>query len=973
MFKKVKSLLAVVLSLTLIVSVFFSIDTFADDESVTSVTGITAQNQGIFGYTKITVKLDAVYSKSLGDFQSKDHATGSPTKAQLDTAAKYILINGKTFTELMEGKDWNNAVRINLAKSSGNQAYDIWVYDAAFGTRLYTTDFTLEILNGAVDGDGKAVKPCGYSFSSSKKSFTKMTDVISITASEAVDSTKIEIALDAAANKEYSGLQSADTASGSPSEALLKGVSENLIINDKSVGAIVTESGTDAINISIVSDGGKQKLVAKVADSVFGAKLYSQDFTVALTAGMVDGNDNLIVSVKYQYSAETNQFTVYVPPKPVKNITNAKVLNQDAYSLTEIQITVDSIFSQRYYAVNSAENCDPIPPDYLVDTAKKYILLNGKALADYTNPDFYLHIESSGKYQMLDLMIYDSLAGGRLCEQDFTLEFIKGATDADGNPIKPVKYKYSAATGFISAEGGLEAQVPLKESSVVMSNEIDEARGGWYFTFDTDSNYIDSATTFYSDLYYLENYDICWRDRINTEYFRNSIKNYITFTIGEETHTGPEWNAIYNKQTGNGNLLSVLLQTKDGKVQVFFYYWGKGDYHPTKNVITVNFEKGFCLPDGEGLLERASFTRSKHDVESAVNPEWWSDDGTTKDYDVIGEIRPEDIIRDEKGDVPIDVSFSFETTEGTGMFYLDILTDKSFGQDANNLFAGLNYFNNDTVWRPAIDTPEFKDSIMNKLTIKVGDGEAKSMVEWNSAWYVSIYKEPSNWKMLFHYLGADKDTFDWWNYDLELSFEEGFTLPTGDVINPITFKRDGGYAPASNGISDHWNIIAGLPGPTTMLSKITSGSLSPRKGDTKIVLPTTEGYLYEIVRSSKPHIITLDGNITPPDRNTYVSLTLQVTRLSDGASDVSRVSVLVPGTGTGSDDDENDEEINEEEEWEIVWVDEYGNEYATEFDEKVLPGTGERPITAEILVMLLSLGLVFVIAVLQRPKHSADR
>lgn len=957
MFKKGRSIIALLLAFSMLLSMVYCINTLADVEDMTTVTEVKAQNQGIFGYTKITLKLDSAYTKNINDFQSKDHATGTPTKAQLETAAKYILINGKTFTELMEGKSWNNAVRINLGKSSTNQMYDIWVYDAAFGSRLYTTDFTVEILSGAVDADGKNVKPCGYAFSASSKSFTKMTEITSISATTSASATEISAVLDAAA------------VSGSPAAAFAEAASKNIVINDKSIEQIVSEKGADAVKVELKSDSGKQKVVVTVADAAFGASLASADFTIEFARGTVDGNANVLVSSKYQYTAETKQFTIYVPPKPVINITNAAVLNHDAYGLTEIQMVLSSEFTQRWYAVNSPDNADPKdPPQYLVDTAKKYMLINGKSLEEYGGMNVYLHVEPNGKHQYFDIMVYDSLLGYRLCSQDFTIEFIEGACDADGNPLKPAKYNYSADTGIFSYDGVVEEQVPLKETHVDMFGEVDEARGGWYFNFDSDVNYVDKTDSFYSDLTYLDNYILCWRDRINTEYFRRSITEYLTFTIGDKTLTAIEWNNLYNKETGNGNLIGVLFGEIEGENQIFIYYWGKGDYHPSKNVITVNFEKGFCLPDGEGLLETRSFTRSKHDVESLKKPEWWSDDGTTREYDVIGELRPEDIIRDEKGDVPIDVTFSNETTEGTGMVYLSILTDKSFGQDTSNHFAGLNYFTNDTVWRAAVNTPEFKDSIMNKFTIKVGDGPEKSMVEWNSAWYISILKDGSRWIMLFHYKGEDSATFDWWNYDMEVSFKEGFTLPTGDLINPITYKRDGGHKPAEAGVEEHWHVIKGMPGPTTMLSKITSGSLSPRKGDTKINIPSADGYKYELVRSSKPHVIDLNGNVVAPDRNTYVSLTIQVTRLSDGANDVSRVSVLVPGTGASSDEDE---EEYDEDEWEIVWVDEFGNEYATEFDEVVSPQTGERGIPAEVFVMIIALAGIVTVGVMKiKARHN---
>ncbi len=87
------------------------------------------------------------------------------------------------------------------------------------------------------------------------------------------------------------------------------------------------------------------------------------------------------------------------------------------------------------------------------------------------------------------------------------------------------------------------------------------------------------------------------------------------------------------------------------------------------------------------------------------------------------------------------------------------------------------------------------------------------------------------------------------------------------------------------------------------MGQISAADLSPAKGATAISLPQRDGYRFEIVRSKRPNIVTLGGKVTPPAEDTYVTLTIEVTRLSDGVTATGRFSVLVPGVGgqNGSD------------------------------------------------------------------------
>lgn len=72
---------------------------------------------------------------------------------------------------------------------------------------------------------------------------------------------------------------------------------------------------------------------------------------------------------------------------------------------------------------------------------------------------------------------------------------------------------------------------------------------------------------------------------------------------------------------------------------------------------------------------------------------------------------------------------------------------------------------------------------------------------------------------------------------------------------------------------------------------------SPASGEVKLVLPVVpNGFSIRIASSNHENVIALDGTIAPPESDQTVSLTFEVTRLSDGATAVTApIAVTVPG------------------------------------------------------------------------------
>ena len=938
MAKRRKGLFAALLS---VVMLFVSLMTAllpALAAAPTKVTEAAIQDQGQYGLTEVLLRTDAAFTKAYNDLQSSENATGEPSQVLMDAVMQHILIDGKTLTELMDGMQWYNGVRVHIATYGDKQQFDLYLYDAAIGGHLYDRNFTVELTAGLTDSEGNAVEPMKLYYDAATHTFGTTPPAPSVPPTKVTEAaiqdqgqyglTEVLLRTDAAFTKAYNDLQSSENATGEPSQVLMDAVMQHILIDGKTLTELMDGmQWYNGVRVHIATYGDKQQFDLYLYDAAIGGHLYDRNFTVELTAGLTDSEGNAVEPMKLYYDAATHTFGTTPPAPPVEpKDTSVSLYMEQAeakggfYFSFETDSDYDDgkgAYQDLLYGGNTTdcwrERIDT--PAFRQSIERLLTVRIGSethTLAEWT--------EAAGKKlfavqfgtinKKVCLFLYYWGEGDYAPENtDLTFIFAKGFALPDGEALPDeatfTRKKHAPGEGYPPSwwmAGADKVQEPLSEVHVTMDQEVAEARGGWYFAFDTTADYDDGKGA-YQDLVYTSNTTDCWRERIDTEYFRNSIMRYLTVTIGERTMTLPEWNAAYQAETGNGNLFGVLFGLIEGKTSVFLYYWGKDAYLPTKNVITVNFMKGFCLPDGEGLTDTASFTRSKHKVESAKAPEWWSDDGSTKDYDNGDEITRDNIVRDDPGDRPVEVAFSTETKEGTGMIYFDILTAASFGQDDNNVFNGLQYADNDTVWRPAIDTDAFKNSILHKLTIRVGD-EEHDIEGWQKRWHLCLFRDSGNyWRLTFHYNAEDKDTFAWWNDDVKVAFLEGFTLPTGDVIDPIEFTRKGGVGPAENGSERAWSVTGGQQGPESILGQISAADLSPAKGATAISLPQRDGYRFEIVRSKRPNIVTLGGKVTPPAEDTYVTLTVEVTRLSDGVTATGRFSVLVPGVGgqNGSD------------------------------------------------------------------------
>ncbi len=972
MAKHGRTWLALLLSLALLLTGYPVL--LAGANTNTQITGVSLARSDAYSLVELWMDTNAVFTQTYDNLQSEENATGEPSAELLASVANNLVINGESIAQINEGLAWYGGVQVFIDENptTHNARFYLQMHDAAFGgADVSATDFSVGFTDGAVDSAGNAIEPVTWYYSAATKQFsttppepsepTDPTDPppaadtqitgVSASYSEQYALTEVWLNTNVPFTRGYSELQSAENATGEPSAELLGSVANNILVNGKRVPEIIGDLpwyGSLRVYIEQDPNTGNERFYLMAYDAAFGGSLLSSDFNIAFTEGAIDGAGNAIEPVTWYYSAATGKFSTTPPAGSLEPTSETHVsLMMESPELqggwyfgfdSPVDYTDDKgvSYDDLMYSSNTDSCWRPrIDTAYFRKAIEQDLTITIGDKTDTPAGWNAAYNEETGKGNLFavlfgrvngknSLFFYYKGEGAYAPDQvDITVTFREGFCLPDGEGLletasftRSAHAKAEAETSspdwWTSAAGGEEEQVPLSETNVTFLKEVNEARGGWYFVFDSTVNY-DDGNGIYQDLVYSNNTELCWRERIDTPYFRNSIEKYLTVTIGDETKTIAEWNSQYQAYLREEypddtpqNLLGVFFGAIDENPNtIFLYYWGKGDYLAPKNVITVNFLKGFCLPDGEGLLETASFTRSNHRVADGVDPEWWSDDGSTIDYGDYEEIRPEDIIRDEKGDMPIDVIFSTETMEGTGMIYFELVTAANFGQDDSNVFNGLQFTNNDTVWRPAIATPEFKDSILTKLIIKVGDDE-RPIEEWENKWHLCLFRTTGNWQLTMHYNGEDKDTYDWWNEDVEVAFLEGFTLPTGDVINPMRFKREGGATPASPGVEERWSIIEGFPGPESMLAKITSASLSPQKGQTKLELPVTEGYKYEIVRTKKPEIIDLEGNITPPAKSTYVTLTLEVTRLSDGLSALGRVSVLVPGTGAEETEEPTD-------------------------------------------------------------------
>lgn len=191
----------------------------------------------------------------------------------------------------------------------------------------------------------------------------------------------------------------------------------------------------------LTNNGGYEMFDIYLYDAAFGGKhLYEEDFTIEFLEGAIDGVGNPIVPCKYQYTAEDQSFSVYVPKT---NVTNVSAAPQDAYNLSEIWIRLDSAYDTYYNAINLGNSG---ASQELYDTATKYIRINGKSVEN-ADSTVYVHLANYGAVEMFDIMYYNYADGTRLIDKDFTLEIVAGATDSHGNPILPVKYQWSASSG----------------------------------------------------------------------------------------------------------------------------------------------------------------------------------------------------------------------------------------------------------------------------------------------------------------------------------------------------------------------------------------------------------------------------------------------------------------------------------------------------------------------------------------------
>jgi hypothetical protein len=102
MAKKSKSWLALLLVLSLMLSLFYCITTSADAGAMATVIEAKAQNQGIFGYTKITLKLDNGETVDATDIKFATEDEAQIYTAMLDmgvnaaVANKEFILNSST-------------------------------------------------------------------------------------------------------------------------------------------------------------------------------------------------------------------------------------------------------------------------------------------------------------------------------------------------------------------------------------------------------------------------------------------------------------------------------------------------------------------------------------------------------------------------------------------------------------------------------------------------------------------------------------------------------------------------------------------------------------------------------------------------------------------------------------------------------------------------------------------------------------
>ena len=218
---------------------------------------------------------------------------------------------------------------------------------------------------------------------------------------------------------------------------------------------------------------------------------------------------------------------------------------------------------------------------------------------------------------------------------------------------------------------------------------------------------------------------------------------------------------------------------------------------------------------------------------------------------------------------------------------------QTFSGEETGVFDGLQYLENTAIWTPAIKKERFHRSISELLTIQVGDGEAKTISEWNWDWHLTLMQDEKNGTILrMHYVGGDPALKDWPSQTISVGFLEGFTLPDGMTVNFMEFKRE----PAELG-SGVWKVVKGNIPPSFIAKDIKMASVPEVKVDqTKLVYPKVpEGYTIALKYSSNPEILALDGTITPPGKDRYVGVIFTITCLADGSTaDTGSLSIAIP-------------------------------------------------------------------------------
>lgn len=412
-----------------------------------NITDFAIMDQSDYDMTELAILTDGTADVNFAELQSKANATGSPSDALLESVATKILINDKSISELMTGLDWYNAVRVYLVNNDSGELFDIYLYDAAFGGKhLYEEDFTIEFLEGAIDGAGNPIVPCKYQYTAEDQSFSvyvPKTNVIGITATpnDTYGLTEFWIALDAKYDKDYYNITAGETGA---IQAFYDTACNYILFNGQTV--------TEATGVYVHMYGrydGVQQFNIMYYDREEGVHLTEKDFTVEFVEGATDSWGNPIVPVKYQWSAKTQSFSVVTGDEGDEEITYANISGVSAqanptYGMTQVWIKLDAKGDGTYYSNIGAGESGA--SQALYDTARNYILFNGKSVANAdTNTYVFLETAWDG-YQQFDIRVYDK-DGVSFAANDFTLEIVDGATDSMGNRIAPMKYHYSAANG----------------------------------------------------------------------------------------------------------------------------------------------------------------------------------------------------------------------------------------------------------------------------------------------------------------------------------------------------------------------------------------------------------------------------------------------------------------------------------------------------------------------------------------------